>query len=482
VFHYLVTSQFGAWDSRVYEYPRERFCEFTPKHLKDRFLALDPEAIAELIRLPALFAYEGTEHDYRIGHLRRIHDAGARIRIEFEPAQDIPPIPYSQIDAARLSLDILDNWELSRTHWAIKDADLFGVLSRAGVQLRGGEATARQSKIPVAVFSATAKAMASRYSGPKLRAMFDAVGIEIPDGNPSKEELCAGALAWANRNLPNAIDVLADLITEMMTERPSGPEETATAEARQRQMAVALSATRLRYSNGAIVAASSPEASVLVIGERLGGGSYGEVFSATDIFGREIAVKFMHEDKADLELIMGHARALARADHPAIVTLFTVANAVHPTSGITMPVIAMELLRGEPLDQYLRAHELSDEIVRSWSLVLLDVLTALHDKRAFHGDLHPGNVLVTPRGLRVIDILYRQSLANLSTRSFEQHAEHDLRELRSIIGELLTHSASAPDRADIFRSKAPRQGLTLEMIRDALLHVVGPLAAPLPRQ
>jgi len=44
----------------------------------------------------------------------------------------IPLIPSKAIQEQRLSLDI-DEWEFRRTHWAVKDIDLFSVLLEAGL-------------------------------------------------------------------------------------------------------------------------------------------------------------------------------------------------------------------------------------------------------------------------------------------------------------------------------------------------------------
>jgi ADP-ribose pyrophosphatase YjhB (NUDIX family) len=123
----------GAWDSRHYEYPRDRFCEYTSEALKARFSTLTPQAIKELKAIPSLFAYEGAKDDTRIGYIRRISDRGRAIYIEFEFEHTIPAIPFAKLEPLRLSLDLGDRWELNRTHWAIKNEDLLGQLVGAGL-------------------------------------------------------------------------------------------------------------------------------------------------------------------------------------------------------------------------------------------------------------------------------------------------------------------------------------------------------------
>lgn len=133
MYNFLVTAKQGAWDSRFYEYPRDRFCEYTDEQIKTRFSSLTPKAIKELTSIPSLFAYEGTEHDLQVGYIKTISDRGRHVYFEFEFEPRIPPIPFLGIEPLRLPLDIADRWELSRTHWAIKDVDLLTVLASVGL-------------------------------------------------------------------------------------------------------------------------------------------------------------------------------------------------------------------------------------------------------------------------------------------------------------------------------------------------------------
>jgi hypothetical protein len=135
MYNFLVTSEVGAWDSRMYEYRRDRFVQagYTPPPLKAKFESLTPEAIAELKTLPTLFAYEGMQHEVRVGHITRISDRRDGIYIEFDFDPRIPPIPFAEIEPLRLRLDLKNRLELGTTHWAIKDEDLLGILAAAGV-------------------------------------------------------------------------------------------------------------------------------------------------------------------------------------------------------------------------------------------------------------------------------------------------------------------------------------------------------------
>ena len=130
MYNLFVTAQAGAWDQPVYEIDRGRFLEYTSDEIASRFKDLTPRQKSSLIKLPCLFAYEGTSSPMRIGKLRSIELRGRTIRIKYAINADIPPIAYESIRPLQLSLDIRD-WELSRTHWAVKSEDLFQLLREA---------------------------------------------------------------------------------------------------------------------------------------------------------------------------------------------------------------------------------------------------------------------------------------------------------------------------------------------------------------
>lgn len=122
----------GTWDELRSELDRSRVGEYTDDSLRARYLVLDERAIAELTSLPTLFAYEKV-HDApaRLGRVTTIGTRGRLVRFQYIFAKT-PPIPSKEIVGRRVALDIAE-WELNRTHWAVKDVDLIGVLDEAGL-------------------------------------------------------------------------------------------------------------------------------------------------------------------------------------------------------------------------------------------------------------------------------------------------------------------------------------------------------------
>lgn len=134
MFNFLVTARTGAWDLPGYEYPRGRFLEYTTKSIAERFQELKTRQINVLKNLPCLFAYEGKDQPVHIGRIQKLElrDGGRSLFIRPEIDRTIQPIPFGRIAPLQIALDIRD-WELSRTHWAIKSEDLFEVLTSGGV-------------------------------------------------------------------------------------------------------------------------------------------------------------------------------------------------------------------------------------------------------------------------------------------------------------------------------------------------------------
>lgn len=128
MYNFLVTAKPGAWENTWYEFDRSRVLEYTPDELISIFGDLASPQLDALKELPCLFAYEGSE-PMRVGKLINIKLRGRALVIEFELDNNIPPIPFERVKAIRGLLDIRE-WEMSRTHWAVKNEDLFDRLTR----------------------------------------------------------------------------------------------------------------------------------------------------------------------------------------------------------------------------------------------------------------------------------------------------------------------------------------------------------------
>ena len=129
MFHLIVVGYSEGYDSRHIILERSRVLQgHTSDALTARYSELSENAITELTRLPALFAHErGNRKDARIGWITGIRTRPHEIRLSYEFEDSFPAIPWEQIDALEWDLDIGSS-EMNRTHWALKDIDLFPIL------------------------------------------------------------------------------------------------------------------------------------------------------------------------------------------------------------------------------------------------------------------------------------------------------------------------------------------------------------------
>jgi hypothetical protein len=138
MYNLLVSFSSEDWEGAPFIIGLERCVrEYTDKTLTERFGALSESQVIEIRSLPCIFAYEtGCDKDPKFGSIKDIALRKGMVRIEYEIIALEPFISYSQIGAWKFDLDIGD-WEMNRSHWAIKDVDLAKELSRHGIFLPG---------------------------------------------------------------------------------------------------------------------------------------------------------------------------------------------------------------------------------------------------------------------------------------------------------------------------------------------------------
>ena len=153
----------------------------------------------------------------------------------------------------------------------------------------------------------------------------------------------------------------------------------------------------------------------------VGAGSMGTVYRAYDLtLQRTVAVKMLnlgwtHEVPPEeiAERFRTEARAVARLNHPSIVTIFD-----YDDQDPAGAYIAMEYIEGCALDQYIRQRpELHLEDAVSVMHQVLGGLHYAHVRGVTHRDIKPSNLLLTRDGLiKIMDF----GIAKISSQSQTQ--------------------------------------------------------------
>jgi non-specific serine/threonine protein kinase/serine/threonine-protein kinase len=132
----------------------------------------------------------------------------------------------------------------------------------------------------------------------------------------------------------------------------------------------------------------------------LGRGGMGTVYEAEqDHPRRRVALKVIRPglvSRAMLRRFTYEADVLARLAHPGIARVYE-AGVADAGAG-PQPYFAMELVRGRPLDAFVRE---TNPSTRDRLRLLIEICHAVHHahtKGVIHRDLKPSNILITPDG------------------------------------------------------------------------------------
>lgn len=132
MFNLIISYDPETWSTSPQEFQRSRVAiEYTADEISERYKNFDAETIEELKGFPTLFVTENEQTESRIGRVTNIRLRQNSVVFDYEFDEAFPVLPIGAIEAIRVDID-LGSWELSRTHWAIKDEPLFEILIKKG--------------------------------------------------------------------------------------------------------------------------------------------------------------------------------------------------------------------------------------------------------------------------------------------------------------------------------------------------------------
>ncbi len=130
------------------------------------------------------------------------------------------------------------------------------------------------------------------------------------------------------------------------------------------------------------------------IGEKLGQGGFGAVYSAFDTqLERFVAIKILHQATGDTTASLQEARAAASLQHPHILPVFQV--------GTTQEVpfyIVTQLIDGTTLGVWQQRHRPTFSQIAEMMAKIAEALGFAHSKHIVHRDVKPANILVDRQG------------------------------------------------------------------------------------
>jgi serine/threonine-protein kinase len=148
----------------------------------------------------------------------------------------------------------------------------------------------------------------------------------------------------------------------------------------------------------------------------LGQGGMGSVFRARDtLLQRNVALKVVRPSSlepgiiesdraASVARLVREARAAAALEHPNIVTIYDVVEFPMSEGQEPFCFIAMELIEGRSLREYVGDHRVSLETRARWLADVARALAFAHTRGIIHRDVKPDNVMIRDDGVvKVLD-------------------------------------------------------------------------------
>ena len=175
MYNLLVSGNEESWDGQPWQIELDRCVrEYTDTDITTRFGSLSDDVVAQLKKLPSIFAYEAF-HGLapKFGTITNIVSRQGQVRIEYEFQPLDRFLTADELREMAFELDI-SKWEMNRTHWAVKDVNLAKELAPKGIKLPGW-ASSLKKRVDI---EAHRFAIALSFPG-EVRTFVEAVAKEL---------------------------------------------------------------------------------------------------------------------------------------------------------------------------------------------------------------------------------------------------------------------------------------------------------------
>ena len=117
-----------VFDVSFFRDREDRIFEHTDESIKQKFTGIDGPDFDALMKFPCLFTYEGFRVTGSIGQISKVQSSNGIFQIVYSLPSIYPKIVMNE-DSTFDALGI-GRHEKGRTHWAVKNIDLFEAVTR----------------------------------------------------------------------------------------------------------------------------------------------------------------------------------------------------------------------------------------------------------------------------------------------------------------------------------------------------------------
>lgn len=136
MYNLFVSADDEDWNGEPFILEIERCVrEYTDTEITDKFGDFRSNQIEEIRKFPCIFSYEtACRKEPKFGIVTEITSRQGKVKVEYEIVELDNFISHNDILELLFGLDI-GEWEMNRTHWAIKNVNLAKELGSKGVKL-----------------------------------------------------------------------------------------------------------------------------------------------------------------------------------------------------------------------------------------------------------------------------------------------------------------------------------------------------------